>query len=225
MPCLLHLVPLTVATIHLYLAADAPNHSILPLIHLNSTPLEESTPPTPNPAPPSPRSTQACILLIRPSTRISIRPSIHGCACPSVYPPIHTPVTLSSVHLDLDPQVRLCDRSAIRLSTMWNSGVISHLDRFRYVPKKADLFRIDQHISFWVILCLYCLQPNKFPQTPSAPQSDSWATDGTRPWPLLAFLERRTEEQDHGRATSSNRKCLFCDNSLPYSEILMQTTV
>lgn len=44
--CLLYLVPLTAATIHLYSAADAPNHSILPLIYLDTTPLENSPCPS-----------------------------------------------------------------------------------------------------------------------------------------------------------------------------------
>lgn len=40
--CLLHLVLLTAATIHHYLVADAPNHSILPLICLNTSLLQSS---------------------------------------------------------------------------------------------------------------------------------------------------------------------------------------
>lgn len=38
--CLLYLVLLKAATIHHYLAADAPNHTILPLIYINTFPLE-----------------------------------------------------------------------------------------------------------------------------------------------------------------------------------------
>lgn len=87
LPCLLHLVPLTVATIHLYLAADAPNHSILPLIHLNSTPLEESTPPHPQPSTP--------LSEVHPGMH-SVDPSIHPYFHSSLHPWLRVSVCLSS---------------------------------------------------------------------------------------------------------------------------------
>lgn len=149
MPCLLHLVPLTVATIHLYLAADAPNHSILPLIHLNSTPLEESTPDPHLP-------TQHPLSKVHPGMH-SVDPSIHPYFHSSLHPWVRVSVCLSS-----HPYARLSFIHSPRLGSTSPPVRSSGYQTVQYVElggnftsgpfsvcsKKADYFHIDQHISF-----------------------------------------------------------------------------
>lgn len=77
--CLLYLVLLTAATIHHYLVADAPNHSILPLIYLNAAPLEYPLCP----------SRQACCWSIYPSTFQSLHPSVNMSVHLDIHPYIH----------------------------------------------------------------------------------------------------------------------------------------
>lgn len=107
--CLLYLVLLTAATIHLYLVADAPNHSILPLIYLNTTPLEYSLCPSrhvfcwsiyPSVFPFIPQSRCAffCLFILIFTPLIftctfilfSICPSVGPSVCPSIYQTIQS---------------------------------------------------------------------------------------------------------------------------------------
>ena len=104
--CLLYLVLLTAATIHLYLVADAPNHSILPLIYLNTTPLEYSLCPSghafcwsiyPSVFPFGPPSMCAFVYPfilppIRPDIHSSKHPQVHSSVCPSVSLSFRLPV-------------------------------------------------------------------------------------------------------------------------------------
>lgn len=103
--CLLYLVLLTVATIHLYLVADASNHSILPLIYLNPTPLEYSVCPSrhalcwsiyPSVFPSFPLPVCVCI---RPTIHPFIHPSIHQIIPLYIHPFMHLYVHHPSVHL------------------------------------------------------------------------------------------------------------------------------
>lgn len=79
--CLLYLVLLTAATIHHYLVADAPNHSILPLIYLNTTPLEN----------PSVHPAMYCVDL---SIQLHVQFSIHPSMCTFSHPSIYLPDSL-----------------------------------------------------------------------------------------------------------------------------------
>lgn len=102
--CLLYLVLLTAATIHLYLVADAPNHSILPLIYLNTTPLEYSS--------------------VRPGMH-SVDPSIHPYFYSSLHPCVHLCIYSSfhpSVRTSICPEHR-CVHSSIRPSVCTTSCV------------------------------------------------------------------------------------------------------
>lgn len=92
--CLLYLVPLTAATIHLYSAADAPNHSILPLIYLDTTPLENSSCPSsrafcwsvhPSVFPCIPPSVQTCVFSWSPPSTWT---SMCTCALVQIYRPV-----------------------------------------------------------------------------------------------------------------------------------------
>lgn len=91
--CLLYLVLLTATTIHHYLVADAPNHSILPLIYLSTTPLENS-------------SVHPGMYCVDPPIHLNVQSSIHPWVHLSTHSTCHSsvcPFMLSFIHSSLHP--------------------------------------------------------------------------------------------------------------------------
>lgn len=95
--CLLYLVLLTATNIHHYLVADAPNHSILPLIYLTTTPLEN---PSVHPGmycvdPPIHLNVQSSI---HPWVHLSTHSTCHSSVCPFMLSFIHSSLHPLSIH-------------------------------------------------------------------------------------------------------------------------------
>lgn len=126
-PRLLHLVPPTAATIHLYPVADAPNHSIHPLIYLNATPLEYSLCPSRHSVDPSLRS---CLPPSpHPRVRLSMHPSAHSSRHPrgrsSTHPSARPPVC-PSVNPSVKPSdLEQTDACAMRSDTSNDAALTS----------------------------------------------------------------------------------------------------